>query len=104
MRTASFNPRTARTLQSVRTMKVAIPTWTGRVSPVFDVAKRLLVVKLEGGGEVSREEAVIEETQFMARAKAVTQLGIDVLICGAFPAQDPPTGSRRTTERGRMCR
>ena len=65
-------------------MKVAIPTWTGRVSPVFDVAKRLLVVKLEGNGEVSRKEAPIEETHLVARAKRVTQLGVDVLICGAI--------------------
>ena len=65
-------------------MKVAIPTWTGRVSPVFDVAKRLLVVELEGDGEVSREEAPIEETQLVARARRVAQLGVNVLICGAI--------------------
>ena len=34
-------------------MRVAIPTWTGRVSPVFDVAKRLLVVELQGDGPVN---------------------------------------------------
>ena len=65
-------------------MKVAVPTWTGRVSPVFDVAKRLLLVTLEGDGEVSREEAAIEETQPTARAKRITELGVDVLICGAI--------------------
>jgi len=65
-------------------MKVAIPTWTGRVSPVFDVARRVLVVTLEGDHEVSREETAIEETQLVARAKHVTQLGVDVLICGAI--------------------
>ena len=65
-------------------MKVAIPTWTGRVSPVFDVARRLLLVTLEGDREVSREETVIEDTQLMARVKRVTQLGVDVLICGAI--------------------
>ncbi|MCK4661133.1 MAG: NifB/NifX family molybdenum-iron cluster-binding protein [Phycisphaerae bacterium] len=54
------------------------------MSPVFDVAKRLLVVTLEGDREISREEAAIEETQLMARAKHVTQLGVDVLICGAI--------------------
>jgi predicted Fe-Mo cluster-binding NifX family protein len=65
-------------------MRVAIPTWTGRVSPVFDVAKRLLVVEFEGNGEVSRKEAAIEETQVGARAQRVTQLGVNVLICGAI--------------------
>jgi predicted Fe-Mo cluster-binding NifX family protein len=65
-------------------VKVAIPTWSGRVSPVFDVAKRLLVVELKGDGEVSREEAPIEETQVGARARRVAQLGVNVLICGAI--------------------
>ena len=74
----------ARVLLHSLVMKVAVPTWTGRVSPVFDVAKRLLLVTLEGDGEVSREEAAIEETQPMARAKRITQLGVDVLICGAI--------------------
>ncbi|MBN2560238.1 MAG: NifB/NifX family molybdenum-iron cluster-binding protein [Phycisphaerae bacterium] len=65
-------------------MRVAVPTWTGRVSPVFDVAKRLLVVTLDGGGEISREEAAIEEGLLTARAKRVAQLGVDVLICGGI--------------------
>ena len=51
---------------------------------MFDVAKRLVVVKLEGDREVSREEAVIEETPLAARAKRVGELGVNVLICGAI--------------------
>ena len=66
------------------TMKVAMPTWSDRVSPVFDVAKRLLVVMLKDGREASREEAAIEEPQFAARVGRITQLGVDVLICGAI--------------------
>ena len=65
-------------------MKVAIPTWNSRVSPVFDVAKRLLVVTLDGDGEVGRAEAALQETQLAARVKRVMQLGVDVLICGAI--------------------
>jgi len=84
MLTALPNPRLACVVLPIRTMKVAIPTWTGRVSPVFDVARRVLVVTLEGDHEVSREETAIEETQLVARAKHVTQLGVDVLICGAI--------------------
>ena len=71
-------------LPSLLSMKVAIPTWTGRVSPVFDVAKRLLVVNLDGDAEVDRAEAAAEETGLVARARRVTQLGVDVLICGAI--------------------
>ena len=65
-------------------MRVAIPTWTGRVSPVFDVARLLLVVDINDGAEVSRNEAIIEETQLVPRTRRVTQLGVNVLICGAI--------------------
>ena len=64
-------------------VKVAIPTWDARVSPVFDVAKRLLVVDVEGDVEVSREETAIDETQLIPRARRVAELGVDVLVCGA---------------------
>ena len=54
------------------------------MSLVFDVAKRLLVVEIERGVEVSRNEARIEERELQPRAKHVAQLGVNVLICGAI--------------------
>lgn len=73
----------ARVLQFKVVMKVAIPTWGGRISPVFDVAKRLLVVDVECSTEVGREDKVIEETDPGLRARRLAQLGVNVLICGA---------------------
>ena len=40
-------------------MKAAIPIWQGRVSPVFDVAERLLVVDHEDGMESGRHEEAL---------------------------------------------
>jgi len=65
-------------------MKVAIPTWEDRISPVFDVARDILVFDIEDGTEVGRREAVIEETALAARAKRMVGMGFDVLICGAI--------------------
>ncbi len=65
-------------------VKVAIPIWNDRISPVFDVAERLLVVDVENGAEISRSEAVVAETSIAARSKKVTDLGVNVLICGAI--------------------
>ena len=65
-------------------MKVAIPTWSGRVSPVFDVARVLLLVDFDGDAEAHRQEAALEETEFAARVRRVAQLGAEVLICGAI--------------------
>jgi predicted Fe-Mo cluster-binding NifX family protein len=65
-------------------MRVAVPTWSDRVSPVFDVAKHLLLVDFDGEAQASREEVPVGETEPAARARRVAQLGVDVLICGAI--------------------
>jgi len=65
-------------------MRVAIPIADGRISPVFDVARRLLLVDIESEREVRRTEEVLEEPELAARARRVAELGADVLICGAI--------------------
>jgi predicted Fe-Mo cluster-binding NifX family protein len=65
-------------------MNVSVPVCDGRVSPVFDVARRLLVVVVESGGEVGRREESIPEIHPMLRANHLDALGVDVLICGAI--------------------
>jgi len=65
-------------------MRVAIPTWSGTISPVFDVARSLLLADVEAGREVRRREEPMSETGLAARATHVATLGVDVLICGAI--------------------
>ena len=65
-------------------MKVAIPTWNAWVSPVFDVARQVVLVDLEGGKEVTRRDVAITETGPIDRARRVKELGVTVLICGAI--------------------
>jgi len=65
-------------------MKVAIPTWNGRISPVFDVAERVVVADVEGGEETSRAEALVGGTPPQVRAARLAELGVNVLICGAL--------------------
>ena len=71
-------------------MKVAIPIWAGRVSPVLDVAQRLVVAELEAGNEISRKEEPVAETDIFRRVQRIRELGVDVLICGAVsrPLED----------------
>jgi hypothetical protein len=40
-------------------MRIAIPQWQGRVSPVFDVAANLLLVEVDDTGEVGRQEVAL---------------------------------------------
>jgi predicted Fe-Mo cluster-binding NifX family protein len=62
-------------------MKLAIPVWLGRISPVFDVAGQLLLVELADGREVGREEHPISETTLDERARRLAELGVETLIC-----------------------
>ena len=45
-------PRSPVTVE--RLMRLAIPTWNDRVSPVFDTASRLVLVDVEQGAEQGR--------------------------------------------------
>jgi len=63
---------------------IAVPNCQGRVSPVFDVAARLVLVRLKGEAEVERKEIVLFEKQPDGIVRSLGGLGIRVLICGAI--------------------
>jgi len=65
------------------TMKVALPIWTDRISPVLDVARQLLLVDVEDGAETGRREVHVGQADFVRKAEQVAGLGVDVIICGA---------------------
>ncbi len=65
-------------------MRLALPQWQDRISPVLDVAGSLLVVDLEQGRPVHRAYLDLHEEGVLDRARRIGQLGIEVLICGAL--------------------
>ena len=65
-------------------MKIAIPVWQERVSPVLDSAGSLLIVEHDGGGaEVGRREKAWPAGPLPRRAARLEELRVQVLICGA---------------------
>jgi predicted Fe-Mo cluster-binding NifX family protein len=64
-------------------MKIAIAHWQDRISPVFDVSDKLCLIHIEDGKEVEREERILASRDPFSRAREVSGLGVDVLICGA---------------------
>ena len=58
-----------------------MPIWAGRVSPVFDVAKRLLLVEVEHSTVGCRME---HDLSAGSRVSTLTRLGVELLICGAI--------------------
>jgi len=65
-------------------MKIAIPIWNGRVSPVMDTASQLLILKIQNGREMSRSVLPIPKMDIIQRARFITNVEIDLLICGAL--------------------
>lgn len=62
-------------------MRLAVPIWNGRVSPVLDVARRMLVIEVIGGEAAFQEERVLGEGDPVF---SLGELGIDTLVCGAL--------------------
>jgi len=65
-------------------MIIAVPNCQGRVSPVFDVAARLLLVDDRNGAESKRREVVLFERTREGMMRNLRELKIEVLICGAI--------------------
>lgn len=65
-------------------MRIAVPIWKDRVSPVFDTAGTLLVVDVDGGREVSRRRIDLSSNPPHDRVKRLTAAGVDILLCGAI--------------------
>jgi predicted Fe-Mo cluster-binding NifX family protein len=63
---------------------IAVPNCQGRVSPVFDVAARLLVVRFKGRRELDRREVVLLEKGPGGMVRSLRELGVQLLICGAI--------------------
>ena len=65
-------------------MRIAIPIWDNKVSPVMDTASNLLIIETDGQKESARFEVYLEEQDISRRCHRIQGLEIDVLICGAI--------------------
>lgn len=65
-------------------MRLAIPIWDDKVSPVLDTASRLLIVEVEDHGEASRFETNLDEQNLSRKCLRIQDLDVDLLICGAI--------------------
>jgi predicted Fe-Mo cluster-binding NifX family protein len=66
-------------------MRVAMPVRDDRISPVFDTARRLLLIDVEAGAERHRRVTALPRDQLVStRLRAMRRLKVDVLICGGI--------------------
>ncbi|MBN2489486.1 MAG: NifB/NifX family molybdenum-iron cluster-binding protein [Planctomycetes bacterium] len=65
-------------------MRVALAVWDGRISPVFDVSREVLILTVDGGAVVARGREDIETRTSALKIARLLALGVEVLICGAI--------------------
>jgi predicted Fe-Mo cluster-binding NifX family protein len=65
-------------------MRLGIPVWRDEVSPVFDVAAKLLVIDVEDRREIARRVIPLGTPNDLGRADRLAAMDIDVLICGTI--------------------
>jgi predicted Fe-Mo cluster-binding NifX family protein len=58
--------------------------FNGRVSPVFDAARRIRIVEIDDGTEVLRTEHSVGDMLPWQRVKLLGEQGVTHLICGAI--------------------
>jgi predicted Fe-Mo cluster-binding NifX family protein len=64
-------------------MRIAVPVWENKVSPVLDTASRLLIVDIKDREAKASFETHLEDQDFPQRCLRIQGMGVDVLICGA---------------------
>jgi predicted Fe-Mo cluster-binding NifX family protein len=64
-------------------MKLAIATWNGRVSPVFDVSRQVLVLEVSDTQVANRCEETLDEST-LAKVQRLSELNVNTLLCGAI--------------------
>lgn len=65
-------------------MKIAIPVWQNRVSPLFDSSAHLLLAESSGRQILKQEITSVESLSLFQRINLLEKLHIDVFICGGI--------------------
>lgn len=65
-------------------MQIALTVWEGRISPLFDVSRMLLILQVEAGRVVGQCYSPYRSASIYSRAARLADLGVDCLICGGI--------------------
>jgi predicted Fe-Mo cluster-binding NifX family protein len=65
-------------------MKIAIPEHQGRVAPVFDTCRRILIFMQEDDAQAMIAQEDWSGLAAQARSVRLKECGVDVLLCGAI--------------------
>lgn len=63
---------------------LAVTVWQGRISPVFDAARRLLIARVEDTGIVGRQYCHFSPGRLSQLVELLSARGVNTVICGAI--------------------
>jgi predicted Fe-Mo cluster-binding NifX family protein len=64
-------------------LKVALPYWQDRISPVLDTADNFLIVDVEADRHKEGERINLSGKSYSERARYLKKHGVKLLLCGA---------------------
>ncbi len=68
----------------MHTMKAAFAIWENRIAPVFDTARQIHVIEVEGGQVIRETDVLLPEGLPAHKVAALQEQGVESLVCGAI--------------------
>ncbi|NTV44968.1 MAG: dinitrogenase iron-molybdenum cofactor biosynthesis protein [Chlorobiales bacterium] len=65
-------------------MGTAFSIWNGRIAPVFDVAREVLLIEAGGGNGFSERTLILPMGTVMQKLTLLAEHGVTTLVCGAL--------------------
>jgi predicted Fe-Mo cluster-binding NifX family protein len=65
-------------------IRVGIPIFQQRVSPVFDSCTRVLLVDIEDDREIDRKEIYLDDLSLTDRVKILSKSKVSAVVCGGI--------------------
>lgn len=65
-------------------MRLAIPIFESRISPVFDFSTKALIINLEKGKETGRSEINLSGLTPQTRVERLKRTGVNKLVCASL--------------------
>jgi predicted Fe-Mo cluster-binding NifX family protein len=65
-------------------MRLAIPIFKSRISPVFDFSTKALIIQIEQGRETDRSEIDLAGLPPQARVEKLKRAGVNSLVCASI--------------------
>jgi predicted Fe-Mo cluster-binding NifX family protein len=64
--------------------KIAFPHWDNRIAPVFDTARRIVLIEVQRGRIIKEEQGFLPEKLPVSKVIRLLDMGVGVLVCGAI--------------------